>query len=147
MTVLSVTREFNFEMAHHLPGHDGLCINIHGHSYRLVVSLKGTPLNEIKNPKDGMVVDFADLKAIVKEQVLDKLDHALVLRDSLESQTVKKSLSAIGVEKVLLLKNQPTCENLLLFIKDELLPNIPNNLEVTRLQLKETATTSAEWQA
>lgn len=140
-----MTREFHFEMAHHLQGHDGLCVNIHGHSYRLTATLRGTPLNEPGNPKDGMVVDFSDFKTLVEKAALNVLDHALVLRDNTESQEVKRALLKIGVEKVVLLPDQPTCENVLLFIRDNLLGLMPAELELTQLKLRETANTSAEW--
>ena len=145
MEALSVTRDFTFEMAHHLPGHDGLCVNIHGHSYLLSVTLRGIPLNNPGTAKDGMLIDFGDLKSIVEKAVLELLDHTLVLRDSTESQEVKRALHNIGVEKVLLLPNQPTCENMLLFIKDKLLAVMPEQLTLTQIQLRETANTRAEW--
>ncbi|MGZ4116332.1 MAG: 6-pyruvoyl trahydropterin synthase family protein, partial [Bacteroidia bacterium] len=61
---IRVTKEFKFEMAHALLGHDGPCKNIHGHSYQLSVTLKGKPINDPSNPKTGMVVDFIDLKKL-----------------------------------------------------------------------------------
>lgn len=146
MDLLCVTREFTFETAHHLPGHDGLCKNIHGHSYKLFVTILGVPLNEQGNSKDGMVVDFGELKLLVERSVLDELDHTLVLRDSPDSQEVKRVLLKIGVERVLLLPNQPTCENLLLYIKERLLAKLPANLTLSNIKLQETANTSAEWQ-
>ena len=52
-------------MAHSLPGHDGLCKNIHGHSYELLVTLIGEPIPDPRSPKYGMVIDFKDLKTII----------------------------------------------------------------------------------
>jgi 6-pyruvoyltetrahydropterin/6-carboxytetrahydropterin synthase len=78
-----VARSFHFEAAHHLPRHPGKCRHLHGHTYRLEVHCHG-PVD----PESGMVVDFADLKAVVRERVLDRLDHVL-LNDVLENPTAE----------------------------------------------------------
>ena len=57
-TIIRLTKEFTFEAAHALEGYDGLCREIHGHSYRLFVTVKGTPCADESNPKFGMVMDF-----------------------------------------------------------------------------------------
>jgi len=67
-----VTKEFTFDSAHFLPNYHGKCENMHGHTYRLQVTVEG-PVD-----KDGLVIDFALLKQAVKKQVLDKLDHHLI---------------------------------------------------------------------
>ena len=65
MERIRVTKEFHFEAAHFLPGYDGLCANLHGHSYRLLVTLRGEILKDATSPKNGMVIDFSVLKGIV----------------------------------------------------------------------------------
>ena len=65
-----VLKEFEFDAAHYLPEYNGKCERLHGHTYKLVVKVEGTP------DKEGMVIDFIRLKNIVKEEVLSKLDHA-----------------------------------------------------------------------
>lgn len=70
-----VTKIFHFESAHHLPGHQGKCAHLHGHSYRLEVSIRG-PLIDMPGASDhAMVMDFADLSALVQHSVLERLDH------------------------------------------------------------------------
>lgn len=69
----TITKIFNFESAHSLPNHDGKCNGVHGHSYKLEVSIAGAIITT--GPKEGMVMDFADLKNIVNTEVLEKLDH------------------------------------------------------------------------
>jgi 6-pyruvoyltetrahydropterin/6-carboxytetrahydropterin synthase len=68
-----VRRSFDFDAAHRLPHHPGTCRNLHGHAYRLVVAVE-RPVD----PATGLAVDFSDLKAVVKREVVDLLDHALV---------------------------------------------------------------------
>ena len=80
MAVIRLTKEFSFEAAHALDGYDGPCREIHGHSYRLFVTVKGTPAEDASNPKCGMVLDFGVLKRIVSEEIVSHFDHALVLR-------------------------------------------------------------------
>ena len=82
MAVIRLTKEFSFEAAHALDGYDGPCREIHGHSYRLFVTVAGRPVADPGNPKYGMVMDFGVLKRIVNEQIVSRFDHAFVLRDS-----------------------------------------------------------------
>jgi 6-pyruvoyltetrahydropterin/6-carboxytetrahydropterin synthase len=66
MTKIRVTKFYDFEMAHALWNYDGLCKNIHGHTYKLYVTVMGVPCNDSDDQKNGMVIDFGDLKRIVK---------------------------------------------------------------------------------
>ena len=91
-TIIRLTKEFTFEAAHALEGYDGLCREIHGHSYRLFVTVKGTPCADESNPKFGMVMDFGELKRIVNEQILSRLDHAFVMRRTAESTRVAEQI-------------------------------------------------------
>ncbi len=145
MQRIRVTKEFDFEMAHALDFHDGKCHNIHGHSYQLAVTFIGMPANEPTLPKDGMVIDFSDLKRIVKQNIIDFFDHALVLRDN------SRFLKAIDQElnqRLLLVDYQPTCENLILDFVDRIKKQIENsNMELFSVRLRETNTSFAEWYA
>ena len=76
---IRVTKEFNFEMAHALFNYDGPCKNIHGHSYKLAITVKGKPISDTSNIKQGMVIDFSVIKEIVNKVIIEKYDHALVL--------------------------------------------------------------------
>ena len=75
MTKIRLTKEFSFEAAHLLEGYDGACREIHGHSYRLFVTVRGVPVCDGRNPKLGMVMDFGQLKRIVGEEVVQRLDQ------------------------------------------------------------------------
>jgi len=78
----SVTRCFTFEAAHQLPWHPGKCRNLHGHGYRLEVTVEG-PVAE-----NGMVLDFADVEAVVEREVIDRYDHTY-LNDFFENPTAE----------------------------------------------------------
>ena len=78
MNKIRITKQFEFETGHALYGYDGKCRNVHGHSYKLSVTVIGTPIEDNNNVKYGMVIDFTDLKKIVKEQIVDAFDHSTV---------------------------------------------------------------------
>ncbi len=141
---IRVTKRFTFEMAHALRCHDGLCAHIHGHSYVLDITLEGEPAKAHGDPKDGMVIDFADLKKIVKRFVVDVYDHALVLHER-ERNTINAADPLFG--RTLFTPWQPTCENLLLHIVETLLPEVPEQSPLVAARLQETATSWAEWGA
>lgn len=70
----SITKILSFDAAHRLPHHPGKCRDLHGHTYRLEVTVAGTPQEH--GPGAGMVLDFADLEQAVRRIVVDRLDHS-----------------------------------------------------------------------
>ena len=90
MNQIRVTKEFRFEAAHALKGYDGPCKNVHGHSYELSVTVIGTPITDRQSTKLGMVMDFGDLKKIIKKQIVDPFDHALLLNSDLPQEELQK---------------------------------------------------------
>lgn len=145
MSRIRVTKEFNFEMAHALWNYDGACKNIHGHSYKLFVTLVGEPITDSNHPKFGMVLDFKDLKKLVKEPVVDYLDHSLVVYREAEGQTLSEVRKMY--EKVHVVDFQPTCENLVNHIVEKVQSLLPGDIELHAVKLFETATSFAEWNA
>jgi 6-pyruvoyltetrahydropterin/6-carboxytetrahydropterin synthase len=130
-------------MAHALFGYDGPCKNIHGHTYHLSVTLIGTPIQDNSDVKLGMVIDFGDLKKVVKETILDKFDHALVLNES--APYSKSEVITSEFEKVMLVPYQPTCENLLLHFVELMQGHFNNEPDLVSIRLEETPTSYAEW--
>ena len=140
--IIRVTKQFDFEMAHALDCHDGKCHNIHGHTYELSVTFIGKPIDQPGTPKDGMVIDFADLKKIVKTNVVDVFDHALVLRDN------SRFLGAIDHQinpRLILVPFQPTAEKLLEHMVAIIHDNLPSDINLHSVLLRETNTSYAEW--
>jgi 6-pyruvoyltetrahydropterin/6-carboxytetrahydropterin synthase len=138
-----VTKKFTFDMAHALFGYDGPCKNIHGHTYHLSVTLIGAPSQNLDDVKLGMVVDFGDLKSIVKVKILNEYDHALVLNE--EAPYSKSEVISNEFEKVILVPYQPTCENLLLDFVQRLKPLFNEDMKLVSIRLEETPTSYAEW--
>jgi 6-pyruvoyltetrahydropterin/6-carboxytetrahydropterin synthase len=141
--MIQVTKEFSFEMAHALEGHDGACSRIHGHSYRLWVTVGGEPSTDVASPKQGMVVDFGDLKRIVGEEIISRFDHAFVVRRTAENTALIDALAA-HYEGVRVVDWQPTSENLLCHFAELLRPRLPVGVTLCALKLSETATSHAE---
>jgi len=143
MAIVRVTKIFRFEMAHALWGYDGLCKNIHGHSYILKVTVSGEPISNPNDIKDGMVIDFGDLKRIAKTNIVDIFDHCLVLN---KKAPVDKFT---GVDEMFDRKMytdfQPTAENLVVYFADILKRELPDNVKLESLVLFETANSYAEW--
>ena len=129
------------EMAHALHGYDGLCKNIHGHSYRLWVTLRGPILEDHGHKKDGMVLDFGLLKQLVKPNIIDKYDHSLVLN----ANSPHANIDLSTFEKVYLLPYQPTSENLVNDFVSIIKNQLPDNIELYKVVLSETANSFAEW--
>jgi len=103
-----VRRRFRFEAAHELPLHPGKCRDLHGHSYELIVEVEGAV-----HPETGMVLDFADLKRIVRDGVVRPLDHKYLNK----------------------LIDNPTAERVAIWIWDRLARELPDMVEI---ELRET---------
>ncbi len=143
---IRVTKEFRFEMGHALHGYDGLCKNVHGHSYRLFVTVIGKPITDIYDEKLGMVVDFGDLKRIVNREIVDKFDHAIVLNETQKDEIIPVEGSPL-FERYYLLPYQPTCENMIADFAERIKKQLPEGIALYSLKMHETATSYAEWYA
>ena len=146
MNKIRVTKSFNFETAHALYGYDGKCKNIHGHSYKLFVTVKGTPIQDNSNPKFGMVIDFGDIKKIVKSEVVDRFDHAILLNVNSPHKELGENLMEEG-HKVIFTEYQPSCENMLINMVELIRPKLNSSVELQSIRLHETETSYAEWLA
>jgi 6-pyruvoyltetrahydropterin/6-carboxytetrahydropterin synthase len=138
-----VTKKFVFDMAHALFGYDGPCKNIHGHTYHLSITLIGTPIQDTTEVKLGMVIDFTDLKAVVKKNIIDVFDHALVVNEAASYAHSDVFKNEFG--KVILSKFQPTCENLLLHYVDLIKDKFAPNIQLVSARLEETPSSYSEW--
>jgi 6-pyruvoyltetrahydropterin/6-carboxytetrahydropterin synthase len=140
---IRVTREFTFEMAHVLGNYDGPCRNVHGHSYRLFVTLSGVPVNDPDNPKNGMVIDFTDLKNIVLSRIVNQFDHSVVLCSDFDPE--KRTMMENTFGNTVIVDYQPTCENLVADFAQRLSDVMPAGVSLHSLKLYETAKSYAEW--
>ena len=144
MSTIRITKRFSFEAGHALYGYDGKCKNLHGHSYKLSVTVIGTPITDKTNQKFGMVIDFTDLKRIVTEEIVDKFDHATIFNKNTPHVKLAKTLKDEG-HNVLLVDYQPTTECMVTDFARKITKRLPINLKLHSLKLQETESSYAEW--
>ncbi|HUH52026.1 MAG TPA: 6-carboxytetrahydropterin synthase [Flavobacterium sp.] len=146
MSNIRITKRFSFETGHALYGYDGKCKNVHGHSYKLFVTVIGTPNQDKTNVKYGMVIDFSDLKTIVKEEVVDVFDHATVFNQNTPHIELARELETRG-HHVILVDYQPTSENMVIDFMRKISSRLPAHIKLFSLRLQETDSSYAEWYA
>ena len=134
MAAIRLTKEFSFEMAHTLAGYDGPCREIHGHSYKLFVTVKGEPVADAAEPKYGMVMDFGELKRIVGRLIVDRYDHALVMRATADNGELIRTLRGNYAKIEVVARFAAAIEK-----------ELPAGVELFSIRLHETATSFAEW--
>jgi 6-pyruvoyltetrahydropterin/6-carboxytetrahydropterin synthase len=144
MSNIRITKQFTFETGHALYGYDGKCKNVHGHSYKLSVTVIGEPITDSSNVKYGMVIDFGDLKTIVKQEVVDVFDHATVFNQNTPHVELANELKTRG-HHVILVDYQPTSENMVIDFAAKIKSRLPHNIKLHSLRLQETETSYAEW--
>jgi len=146
MSTIRITKQFSFETGHALYGYDGKCRNVHGHSYKLSVTVIGEPISDADHVKFGMVIDFGDLKKIVKSEIVDQFDHATVFNKNTPHLELAKELKDRG-HHVILVEYQPTSENMVIDFAEKIRKHLPKHINLHSLKLQETETSFAEWYA
>jgi 6-pyruvoyltetrahydropterin/6-carboxytetrahydropterin synthase len=144
MSKIRITKQFSFETGHALYGYDGKCKNVHGHSYKLSVTVIGNPITDRNHVKFGMVIDFTDLKKIVKEEIVDVFDHATVFNKTTPHVELATELASRGHD-VILVDYQPTSENMVIDFAQKIKMRLPDSIQLFALKLQETETSYAEW--
>lgn len=139
--MLLVTKVFRFETAHAIHQHQGLCKNIHGHSYELHVTIAQTVPADDYLPDQGILFDFKDLKKIVTQSVIDSLDHKLII----STEYLKAHPGLYTLENLEVWSHEPTAENILIFVKNNLQKLLPTHILVWKLKIYETVNSYAEW--
>ncbi|PLX03038.1 MAG: 6-carboxytetrahydropterin synthase QueD [Marinilabiliales bacterium] len=145
MAIIRVTKEFHFESSHALWNYNGKCKNLHGHSYKLFVTVKGKTIEDNKNPKDGMVIDFGELKQIVNKKIVDIYDHAVIINKSAAGDHIDEIPQMF--QRIIKTDYQPTCENMVAHFANIIIAELPENVKLYSVRLFETASSYAEWYA
>lgn len=143
MDIIRITRIFEFEMAHFLLDYPGHCKNIHGHSYKLEVTVSGKVKNQEGEQALGMVMDFGDLKHCVDPLIME-MDHALMVREDERSWSIENLKECFPI-KVIYVNFQPTTENLILDLVYKLKSVLSEDVILEKVKLSETAKSYAEW--
>ncbi|MDU2111160.1 MAG: 6-carboxytetrahydropterin synthase [Clostridiales bacterium] len=139
--MFKVKSQIEFDMAHYLSGYNGKCSNIHGHRYKLIVSVKSETLHQ-EGQLRGMVDDFGNIKARLKE-IEDLYDHKLVIEDNEDGRLVAQKLSELpNAFKVMLVPYRPTAEEM---SRDIFYKLKDMGLNVGEVELFETPTNSCTY--
>jgi len=144
MSTIRITKQFSFETGHALYGYDGKCRNVHGHSYKLHVTVIGNPITDNSHVKFGMVIDFSDLKKIVKTKIVDVFDHVTVFNKNTPHVELAKELEDRG-HNVLLVDYQPTSEMMIVNFSEIIKLELPSHIKLHSLKLQETDSSYAQW--
>lgn len=144
MEKIRLTKDFHFEAGHALYGHDQKCQYLHGHNYRLSVTVIGQPNQDKSNPKLGMVIDLGDLKQIVKEKIIDLFDHSVILNVHSPHQKLAQFLEKEG-HKIQKVHYNPTSELLLIDFSKRIQNALPNGIHLHSMTLCETKDSRAHW--
>lgn len=137
MNQVRVCKIFTFDAAHQLEGHKGKCANVHGHTYKLEVIVSGVPITADNPAEEGFVMDFGDIKEVVKEKIVDVLDHSFL---AMGNEPGFEALRHTG-SKISQLGFRTTAENLCLFICHTLRSS---GLPMYSVRVWETPTSYAE---
>ena len=146
--MVSVSKEFSWDMAHMLAEHEGLCKNLHGHTYKLEVQVTNKVENRARcSSSEGMVIDFKELKKIINDSIIEPLDHAFMYwtqsPDELEHQLAE--ILEQGERKIVEVDFRPTAEMMAVYFFDLLKKEFANrNIILQRVRVWETASSYAE---
>lgn len=141
--MISITKIFRFEAAHAIHHYPGSCANIHGHSYELHVTVQATQPSDDFLKGLGILIDFKELKALVQQGAINALDHKLILSKAYLAE-VNKNFSE---DELMVFEVEPTAENLLIFLRNQICAHLPEGIQLTFLKLWETRDAYAEWSA
>jgi 6-pyruvoyltetrahydropterin/6-carboxytetrahydropterin synthase len=132
----TISKQFRWEMGHRLPFHEGLCRNMHGHSYEAHVILTGEP------DEHGMVMDYFDMKWLIQDKI-DELDHCFLCDAS--DTVVVDFLREHGLKSVLV-PMPTTAENIARLLIEHVCSKLPadHRVKSVRLRVYETEKTYAE---
>jgi 6-pyruvoyltetrahydropterin/6-carboxytetrahydropterin synthase len=139
--MLLLTKIFHFEMAHAILDYQGVCKNIHGHSYELHVTVSGSGPGNEYIPAPGFVLDFKELKQIAGSAIVQQFDHKLVL----SRNYLAKNQDICSQENLVVWDAEPTAENMLIYIQKTLREKLPPAIRLVELKLYETKDSYATW--
>ncbi len=137
---MQITTRLEFDAGHRIPHHKSQCRNLHGHRYALEITLSGDIIAQEAVSESGMVMDFADVKRIAREAVVDVWDHAFLVYE--KDTDVLHFLNSLPDHKTVIFPTVPTAENMAAeafrILKSEYHDTFGNHLKLERIRLYET---------
>jgi 6-pyruvoyltetrahydropterin/6-carboxytetrahydropterin synthase len=133
--MMRIAKDFRWEMGHRLPFHEGQCVNLHGHSYKMMVEFEGDLDDK------GMVLDYYVVKEVI-QPLVDELDHTFMVKD--DDRLLIDLLKQMNSKHVVV-NFHSTAENMVYYFLDKIKSaNLPKNLRGIKVKIFETETTYAE---
>ena len=148
MERVTVCKEVTFDCAHMLSGHEALCKNLHGHTYKVQVSVTNEQI--VEGPSVDMVIDFKHLKEAIAKSIMDKFDHAVIFSSSEFRNEAEEDLFEWACKHNMRLFEMPrrtTAEDMSLFFRELIMQELtsigytPMNISI---RVYETPTSFAE---
>lgn len=147
---VAVTKEVTFDCAHMLSGHEALCKNLHGHTYKVLVSVCGTQING--GSSDGMVIDFKHLKSAITEVIMDTFDHAVIFSSPAYRGEAEQELYSWAMKhkmRMFVMPSRTTAENMSKYFREAIHAFLVDKLGLTNIEwvsvkVYETPTSYAE---
>ena len=137
---MEISKEFQFDAAHRILGHSGKCAWLHGHTYRLGVTVEAPRLNAF-----DMVMDFDDLVPLVHDAVLDRWDHATLLRRDDPLVPAIARVQAAAPDRLVLFAEHPTAEVLAREAFDAIAKRLPDSVTLASVTVWETPACSSRF--
>lgn len=143
---MQITTRLEFDAGHRIPCHKSQCRNLHGHRYAIEITLSGDIIRQEGSPDEGMVMDFSDVKAIARRELVERWDHAfLVYRGD---SAVRAFLESLPDHKTVVMESVPTAENMAAeafrILDNCYRDNYGNHLRLERVRLYETPNSWAD---
>lgn len=135
--MITVTKTVKFDAAHVLTNHQGLCKNLHGHTYRVDISV-----SQREGEDSDMVIDFKDLKSIAEAVICDRFDHAFIYNTTSPGECDIAAVVEKNSMRTVAIPFRSTAENLAKYFFELLITHIPN---IASVKVWETAMSSAEY--
>ncbi len=137
---MEITTRLEFDAGHRIPDHKSQCRNLHGHRYAIEITLSGDIIQTASVSENGMVMDFADVKRIARETVVDPWDHAFIVYEN--DHVIRDFLNSLPNHKTVIFPSVPTAENMAAqafkLLKNQYQDTFGNQLKLVRVRLYET---------
>jgi 6-pyruvoyltetrahydropterin/6-carboxytetrahydropterin synthase len=146
MSNIRISKTLEFDAGHRLPNHNSKCKNLHGHHYKIEITLEGPVNTEDNQSQQGMLIDFTDIKKITQKTIIEPWDHAFFVYKN--DHKVLNFLESLPDHKTVITELPPTAEHLTQMaydrIKMALKKHSNTNVKIVSLKLFETPTSWAE---
>ena len=143
---MDITTRLEFDAGHRIPNHKSNCKNLHGHRYAIEVTVTGPIHDDSKSSDFGMVIDFSDVKKIIKDLVVDRWDHAFIVYQ--DDKEIVNFLNTLPNHKTVIFPVVPTAENMAseayLTLSSEFNNRFNHQLKIKQIRIYETPNSWAD---